>query len=73
MIRVVHPGSRIQVSKRHPIPDPDPQHWFIGCLNISLIVTFSDYLPAKTGLRSVVFGVESILKSVLLKICRCVV
>ncbi len=22
-----HPGSRIQVSKRHRIPDPDPQHW----------------------------------------------
>jgi hypothetical protein len=39
MIRVVHPGSqirmltfshpgfRIQGSKRHPIPDLDPQHW----------------------------------------------
>ncbi len=38
MIRVVHPGSRIRMltfshprsrikgSKRHPIPDPDPQH-----------------------------------------------
>ncbi len=23
-----HPGSRIQGSKRHRIPDPDPQHWF---------------------------------------------
>ena len=21
-------GSRIQGSKRHRIPDPDPQHWF---------------------------------------------
>jgi hypothetical protein len=37
MIRVVHPGSgllsfypsRIQGSKRHRIPDPDPKHWFI--------------------------------------------
>jgi hypothetical protein len=28
MIRVVHPGSRIQGSKRHRIPDPDPQHCF---------------------------------------------
>ncbi len=28
MIRVIHPGSRIQGSKRHPIPDPDPQHCF---------------------------------------------
>ncbi len=38
MIRVVHPGSRIRMltfypsriqgSKRHRIPDPDPQHWF---------------------------------------------
>ncbi len=37
MIRVVHPGSRIRIltfypsriqgSKRHRIPDPDPQHW----------------------------------------------
>ena len=39
MIRVVHPGSRIRIltfsypgsriqgSKRQPIPDPDPQHW----------------------------------------------
>ncbi len=24
------PGSRIQGSKRHRIPDPDPQHWFLG-------------------------------------------
>jgi hypothetical protein len=23
-------GSRIQGSKRHRIPDPDPQHWFTG-------------------------------------------
>ncbi len=39
MIRVVHPGSgslhfthpgsRIQGSKRHRIPDPDPQNWLI--------------------------------------------
>ncbi len=28
MIRVVHPGSRIQGSKRHRIPDPNPQHCF---------------------------------------------
>jgi hypothetical protein len=26
MIRDVHPGSLIQRSKRHRIPDPDPQH-----------------------------------------------
>ncbi len=24
-----HPGSRIQGSKRHRIPDPDPEHWSI--------------------------------------------
>ncbi len=24
------PRSRIQGSKRHRIPDPDPQHWVIG-------------------------------------------
>jgi hypothetical protein len=38
MIRVVHPGSRIRMltfypsripgSRRHRIPDPDPQHWY---------------------------------------------
>jgi hypothetical protein len=27
MLTFSHPGSRIQGSKRHPIPDPDPQHW----------------------------------------------
>ncbi len=24
-----HPGSRIQGSTRHQIPDPDPQHWLL--------------------------------------------
>ena len=24
-----YPGSRIQWSTRHQIPDPDPQHWLI--------------------------------------------
>jgi hypothetical protein len=28
MLTFSHPGSRIQGSKRHPIPDPDPQHCF---------------------------------------------
>jgi hypothetical protein len=23
-----HSGSRVQGSKRHRIPDPDPQHWY---------------------------------------------
>jgi hypothetical protein len=27
--------SRIQVSKRHRIPDPDPQHWYFPTLNVS--------------------------------------
>jgi hypothetical protein len=27
MLTFSHPGSRIQGSKRNPIPDPDPQHW----------------------------------------------
>ncbi len=26
---IPNPGSRIHGSKRHRIPDPDPQHWFI--------------------------------------------
>jgi hypothetical protein len=30
MIWVVHPGSRIQGSKIHRIPDPDPLHWFFS-------------------------------------------
>jgi hypothetical protein len=51
MIRVVHPGSgcwlstlpgsRIQGSKRHRIPDPDPQHcvysWFADLCSHELI------------------------------------
>ncbi len=61
MIRVVHPGSgsilfthpgsRIQGSKRHRIPDPDPQHRFhvgswlfwlvVGCLQGWYIVTYA--------------------------------
>jgi hypothetical protein len=28
-----HPRSRIQGSKRHRIPDPDPQHWVLIKLN----------------------------------------
>ncbi len=27
MLTFSHPGSRIQRSKRYPIPDPDPQQW----------------------------------------------
>jgi hypothetical protein len=23
-----HPGSRVQESKKHWIPDPNPQHWY---------------------------------------------
>jgi hypothetical protein len=26
-------GSRIQGSKRHRIPDPDPQHWLVQSFN----------------------------------------
>ena len=33
MLTFSHPGSRIQGSKRHPIPDPDPQHCYILCPN----------------------------------------
>ncbi len=28
----VYSGSRIQGSKRHRIPDPDPQHWLVGII-----------------------------------------
>jgi hypothetical protein len=36
MLNFSHPGSRIQGSKRHPIPDPDPQH----CRNENSIYVF---------------------------------
>ncbi len=29
MLTFYPPGSRIQGSKRHRIPDPDPQHWVL--------------------------------------------
>ncbi len=32
-----HPGSRIQGSKRHRIPDPDPQHWLADVLTLSIV------------------------------------
>ncbi len=31
-------GSRIQVSKRHRIPDPDPQHWLAGRWNVWILM-----------------------------------
>jgi hypothetical protein len=31
-------GSRIQGSKRHQIPDPDPQHWLIGVADPDVIL-----------------------------------
>jgi len=35
--KCLHPGSRIQGSKRHSIPDPDPQHWFTCHFFISVL------------------------------------
>jgi hypothetical protein len=34
--------SRIQGSKRHRIPDPDPQHWFLSnfCDEIGEVINF---------------------------------
>jgi hypothetical protein len=45
------PGSRIQGSKRHRIPDPDPQHWltllyFSEMYKISYILS---YMTSDTG------------------------
>jgi hypothetical protein len=56
MIRIVHPGPRIQGSKRHRIPDPEPQHFLNG--------------PDQTGSTSDYFGdvtalVLNIVKAVL--------
>ncbi len=47
-----HPGSRIQGSKRHLIPDPDPQYWFVRLLRLAdravkvKFATFLDSEPA---------------------------
>ncbi len=40
------PGSRIQGSKRHRIPDPDPQHWF-ECPFVYPSSGFSFFRPQK--------------------------
>ncbi len=33
-----HPGSRIQGSKEHRIPYPDPQHWFQGVISKTIFL-----------------------------------
>ncbi len=40
---ITYSGSRIQGSKRHRIPDPDPQHWFL--------YSWKPYLILKNGSR----------------------
>jgi hypothetical protein len=68
MIRVVHPGSRIRMltfypsriqgSKRHPIPDPDPQHCLQPWIKLDLNKTFqklreaNDELTFETNLHN---------------------
>ncbi len=47
MIRVVHPGSRIQGSKRHRIPDPDPQH-----SNTEDSTNFTMFVTGGIGMRT---------------------
>ena len=40
-----HPGSRIQGSKKHRIPDPDPHHWYLLVLRLRFrikLVGFED-------------------------------
>jgi hypothetical protein len=51
MLTFSHPGSRIQGSKRHPIPDPDPQHWYSSFFKIEkteiLIVKKNEFKISK--------------------------
>jgi hypothetical protein len=35
----IYSGSRIQGSKRHRIPDPDPQHWIMILGSATLPIT----------------------------------
>jgi hypothetical protein len=49
MIRVVHPGSRIQGSKRHRIPDPDPQHWLNSVFRIRIQSRAVHFRASLTG------------------------
>jgi hypothetical protein len=53
--RDVHPGSRIQGSKRHRIPDPDPQHCNFFTLNTftSPWLIMSDPITVCTNVNSV--------------------
>jgi hypothetical protein len=45
------PGSR--GSKKHQIPDPDPQHWFVPCLFWFLLLGISLFLPFLLPLSSI--------------------
>jgi hypothetical protein len=57
MIQVVHPGSRPQGSKRHRIPDPDPQHCNTDLLVMGGILS-GDY-AARRGEDCAVSGHEA--------------
>ena len=52
-----HSGSRIQGSKRHRIPDPDPQHWFLHLYSF----TFSIY-NSKYDLKHFNIGAKNVWK-----------
>jgi hypothetical protein len=57
MLTFSHPGSRIQGSKRHPIPDPDPQHCFcVRKLFYSSIVKFWSKKPGSAMVFASVVG-----------------
>jgi hypothetical protein len=69
MIRVVHSGSRIRMltfypsriqgSKRHRIPDPDPQHCVLAASQSACLCLFSQSLlpRAMSGERRSIFSV----------------
>jgi hypothetical protein len=54
MLTSSHPGSRIQASKRHPIPDPDPQH----CMELHFFIrnVLVPFVSCRNGRKNVLAG-----------------
>ena len=72
-------GSRIQGSKRHRIPDPDPQHWYqsihflINCLAGKTVYPYglidTNFAPLQFLLDSALNLAVNISRFYLLKLC----
>ncbi len=66
MLTFSHPGSRIQGVKKHPIPDPDPQHWF------PVPFFSSSPFPKKChflSFQSEVFRIRDVYRNILKYLC----